>query len=137
MCVYQPNVMDILEASLDVEVDEPESPSDGEKTKKLKKSGTPKTPKKKGSVGEKKISVGEKKISVGEKKISVSDKKIRKKRGPPRPHRQVPDEVLSMRISKLLKRMEKAKTQLADATRHFDGYQNEQKYREADDEASE
>ena len=123
MCVYQPNVMDILEASLDVEVDEPESPSDGEKTKKLKKSGTPKTPKKKGS--------------VGEKKISVSDKKIRKKRGPPRPHRQVPDEVLSMRISKLLKRMEKAKTQLADATRHFDGYQNEQKYREADDEASE
>ena len=130
MCVYQPNVMDILEASLDVEVDEPESPSDGEKTKKLKKSGTPKTPKKKGSVGEKKI-------SVGEKKISVSDKKIRKKRGPPRPHRQVPDEVLSMRISKLLKRMEKAKTQLADATRHFDGYQNEQKYREADDEASE
>ena len=123
MCVYQPNVMDILDASLDVEVDEPESPSDGEKTKKLKKSGTPKTPKKKGS--------------VGEKKISVSEKKIRKKRGPPRPHRQVPDEVLSMRISKLLKRMEKAKTQLADATRHFDGYQNEQKYREADGEASE
>ena len=130
MCVYQPNVMDILDASLDVEVDEPESPCDCEKTKKPKKSGTPKTPKKKGSVGEKKI-------SVGEKKISVSDKKIRKKRGPPRPHRQVPDEVLSMRISKLLKRMEKAKTQLADATRHFDGYQNEQKYREADDEASE
>ena len=115
--------MDTLDASLDLVVDEPESPCGCEKVKKAKKSGTPKTPKKKGSVGEKKGSVGE--------------KKIRKKRGPPRPHQQVPDEVLSMRISKLLKRMEKAKTQIADATRHFDGYQNEEKYREADDEPSE
>ena len=123
MCVYQPNVMDILDASLDVEVDEPESPCDCEKTKKPKKSGTPKTPKKKGS--------------VGEKKISVSEKKIRKKLGPQRPHQQVPNEVLSMQISKLLKWMEKAKMQLADVTLHFDGYQNEEKYREADDKASE
>ena len=65
------------------------------------------------------------------KKADLSGKK-KKKRGPPRPHRQVAPDVLATRLSKLQKRIEKAKTQLADATRHFDGYNNERMYREAD-----
>jgi len=51
-------------------------------------------------------------------KPDVSGKKKRR-RGPPRPHRQVPDDVLTQRLSKLQKRVDKAKIQLADATRQL------------------
>ena len=51
--------------------------------------------------------------------------KEKRRRGPPRPHRQVPDDVLTQQLSKLQMRIEKAKVQLVDATRHFDGYQSE------------
>ena len=66
------------------------------------------------------------------KKPDVSGKKTRR-RGPPRPHRQVPDDVLDQRLGKLQKRIEKAKIQLGDATRHYEGYQAEKKYRESEE----
>ena len=66
-----------------------------------------------------------------QKKPDGSGKK--RKRGPPRPHRQVPNDVLQQRLGKLYKRIEKAKTQLADATRHYEGYKNEKMYRESEE----
>ena len=57
---------------------------------------------------------------------------IRRKRGPPRPHRKLSQEVLESRINKLNKRIEKAKGHLEDAERHIDGYSKERKYREAE-----
>ena len=44
-------------------------------------------------------------------KPDVSGKKKRR-RGPPRPHRQVPDDVLTQRLSKLQARIEKAPSSL-------------------------
>lgn len=53
-----------------------------------------------------------------------------RKRGPPRPHRKLPQDVLDGRIGKLRKRIERARGQLEDAERHIDGYEKEAKYRE-------
>lgn len=53
-----------------------------------------------------------------------------RKRGPPRPHRKLPQDVLEGRIGKLRKRIERAKGQLEDAERHIEGYDKEAKYRE-------
>jgi hypothetical protein len=55
-----------------------------------------------------------------------------RKRGPPRPHRKLPQEILEGRISKLRKRIDKARGQLEDAERHIEGYDKEAKYREQD-----
>ena len=55
-----------------------------------------------------------------------------KKRGPPRPHRKLAQEVLEGRIGKLKKRIEKARGQLEDAERHIDGYVKEVSYREGE-----
>lgn len=55
-----------------------------------------------------------------------------RKRGPPRPHRKLAQDVLEGRIAKLRKRIDRAKGQLEDAERHIDGYAKEAKYREAD-----
>jgi hypothetical protein len=53
-----------------------------------------------------------------------------RKRGPPRPHRKLSNEILSGRIEKLKKRIDRAKGQLEDAERHIDGYNKEASYRE-------
>lgn len=62
-------------------------------------------------------------------KSAKSDEPPRK-RGPPRPHRKLPQEVLDGRIGKLRKRIERARGQLEDAERHIEGYDKEAKYRE-------
>ena len=66
-------------------------------------------------------------------KRSKSEKKSKrdpkKKRGPPRPHRKISNYVLEQRIQKLQKRIDKAKAQLEDATRHIEGYHRESSYR--------
>lgn len=53
-----------------------------------------------------------------------------RKRGPPRPHRKLTQEVLEGRIGKLRKRIDKARGQLEDAERHIDAYVKEAGYRE-------
>ena len=53
-----------------------------------------------------------------------------RKRGPPRPHRKLTQEVLDGRIGKLRKRIDKAKGQLEDAERHIEAYVKEAGYRE-------
>lgn len=57
---------------------------------------------------------------------------VKRKRGPPRPHRKLTQLVLDSRISKLNKRIEKARGHLEDAERHIDGYSKEAKYREVE-----
>jgi hypothetical protein len=52
------------------------------------------------------------------------------KRGPARPHRRLPIDVLDLRIAKLQKRLERAKTQTEDASRHVEGYLRERDFRE-------
>ena len=54
---------------------------------------------------------------------------IKKKRGPPRPHKKISNEVLQQRIQKLQKIIDKAKNQLEDASRHIDAYNKESAYR--------
>ena len=56
-------------------------------------------------------------------------KEPKKKRGPPRPHRKLEGDVLELRMNKLKKRIDKAKVQLEDATRHIEVYQRESFYR--------
>ena len=53
----------------------------------------------------------------------------KRKRGPPRPHRKLPPDVLALRITKLQKRIDRAQGQLEDATRHIDGYSKESEFR--------
>ena len=53
-----------------------------------------------------------------------------RKRGPPRPHKKLDQEILDGRITKLQKRINRARDQLEDAQRHIDGYQKEASYRE-------
>jgi hypothetical protein len=52
-----------------------------------------------------------------------------RKRGPPRPHKKLPQDVLEGRICKLRKRIERARGQLEDAERHIEGYDKEAKFR--------
>jgi hypothetical protein len=56
--------------------------------------------------------------------------KISRKRGPPRPHRKLTQEVLDKRIQKLQRRIDRVQTQLEDAQRHIVGYRNEEQYRQ-------
>jgi hypothetical protein len=59
------------------------------------------------------------------------------KRGPARPHRRLPVDVIESRITKLQKRLERAKSQIEDAGRHVEGYLRERDFRakEADPKA--
>jgi hypothetical protein len=75
------------------------------------------------------------KKAKGTPKKSKSDEPPRK-RGPPRPHRKLPQGVLEGRIEKLRKRIERARGQLEDAERHVVGYDKEAKYREQEKKAS-
>ena len=54
------------------------------------------------------------------------------KRGPARPHRKVPDDVLATRVQKLQKRIDKSQVQLDVATRHIEGYHRELGFRKED-----
>ena len=58
----------------------------------------------------------------------------KRKRGPPRPHRKLQDDVLALRIAKLQKRIDRAQGQLEDATRHIDGYNKENEFRRSEKE---
>lgn len=56
----------------------------------------------------------------------------KKKRGPPRPHKKISNDVLQQRVQKLQKRIDKARNQLEDASRHIDAYNKEKAYREGE-----
>ena len=51
------------------------------------------------------------------------------KRGPARPHRRLAADVIDLRISKLQKRLERARSQIEDASRHVEGYLRERDFR--------
>lgn len=51
------------------------------------------------------------------------------KRGPARPHRRLAAEVIETRITKLQKRLDRAKSQIEDAARHVEGYLRERDFR--------
>jgi hypothetical protein len=53
----------------------------------------------------------------------------RAKRGPARPHRRLGAEVIDSRITKLQKRLDRAKSQIEDASRHVEGYLRERDFR--------
>ena len=53
----------------------------------------------------------------------------RAKRGPARPHRRLEAEVIDARITKLQKRLDRAKSQIEDAGRHVEGYLREREFR--------
>ena len=52
-------------------------------------------------------------------------------RGPPRPHRRITQDVLETRVTKLQKRIKRARIQLEVSERHVAGYLLEQEYRKA------
>jgi hypothetical protein len=51
------------------------------------------------------------------------------KRGPARPHRRLALDVIESRIAKLQKRLDRAKAQTEDASRHVEGYLRERDFR--------
>jgi hypothetical protein len=51
------------------------------------------------------------------------------KRGPARPHRRLALDVIESRITKLQKRLDRAKSQIEDASRHVEGYLRERDFR--------
>ena len=53
----------------------------------------------------------------------------RVKRGPARPHRRLAVEVIDSRITKLQKRLDRARSQIDDAGRHVEGYLRERDFR--------
>lgn len=55
--------------------------------------------------------------------------RVVRKRGPPRPHKRLAQEILDVRLGKLRNRIDKARGQLEDAERHIDSYEKESKYR--------
>lgn len=57
-----------------------------------------------------------------------------KKRGPARPLRRVPKEVLDSRIDKLEKRLKRTTAQMEDASRHFAAYTRERDFRKAEED---
>jgi len=73
-----------------------------------------------------------KKTKAPRVKSASGSKEPPRKRGPPRPHRKLDQELLEGRIAKLEKRIARAKDQLEDASRHVEGYKKEAVYREQD-----
>ncbi len=68
----------------------------------------------------------EKPTKVKSDKVSTQP---RAKRGPARPHRRLAVEVIDSRITKLQKRLDRAKSQIEDASRHVEGYLRERDFR--------
>jgi hypothetical protein len=64
--------------------------------------------------------------------IKKSSQHPRVKRGPPRPHRRLPMDLIQTRVQKLQNRISRASTQLDDAKRHVEGYLQELNYRKSD-----
>ena len=58
------------------------------------------------------------------------------KRGPARPHRRLAWDVIELRITKLQKRLDRAKSQIEDAGRHVEGYLRERDFRAKEAEAN-
>lgn len=56
----------------------------------------------------------------------------RVKRGPARPHRRLDIDIIDSRITKLQKRLDRAKCQIEDASRHVEGYLRERDFRVKD-----
>jgi hypothetical protein len=73
--------------------------------------------------------------ALARKKATSAVGEPKKKRGPPRPHRKLDQDVLSSRIEKLQKRIDKSKDILEEAERHIDAYNKETKYRVEDQDA--
>lgn len=75
--------------------------------------------------------------SNGEAKPAAEKKKVPKsqrvKRGPARPLRRVPKDVLEMRIEKLDKRLKRTTSQMEDASRHYAAYIRERDFRKGED----
>jgi hypothetical protein len=60
-----------------------------------------------------------------------------KKRGPARPLRRVPREILDSRIEKLEKRLKRTTSQMEDASRHYAAYTREREFRKAEGDTEE
>jgi hypothetical protein len=70
-------------------------------------------------------------------KRAAGEPRVVKKRGPPRPHRRLAQEVLTARVTKLEKRIIKARGLLEESERHMEAYSNECKYRAAETKEAE
>ena len=68
--------------------------------------------------------------SAEKKKVPKSQ---RVKRGPARPLRRVPKDILDMRIEKLDKRLKRTTSQMEDASRHFAAYIRERDFRKSEE----
>ena len=73
--------------------------------------------------------------ALARKKATSAVGEPKKKRGPPRPHRKLDQDVLNSRVEKLQKRIDKSKDILEEAERHIDAYNKETKYRVEDQDA--
>ncbi len=69
------------------------------------------------------------KKTKSEKSKPKSPTQPRIKRGPARPHRRLAVDVIDSRITKLQKRLDRAKSQIDDAARHVEGYLRERDFR--------
>jgi hypothetical protein len=70
------------------------------------------------------------------KAFKVQSANTKPKRGPARPHRRLATEVIDLRITKLQKRLDRAKSQIEDAGRHVEGYLRERDFREKEAETN-
>ena len=73
--------------------------------------------------------VTEKSEKVSKPKSDKGSSQPRVKRGPARPHRRLGMDVIDSRITKLQKRLDRAKSQIEDAGRHVEGYLRERDFR--------
>lgn len=64
-----------------------------------------------------------------DKATKIKSDQPRAKRGPARPHRRLAADVIDSRITKLQKRLDRAKAQIEDAARHVEGYLRERDFR--------
>ena len=64
-----------------------------------------------------------------DKALKIKSDQPRAKRGPARPHRRLAADVIDSRITKLQKRLDRAKAQIEDAARHVEGYLREREFR--------
>ena len=96
--------------------------ADKPKTKKAKT--TPTTPAK-----PRKVANDDSAQSSSQANQSAQSTQPKAKRGPARPHRRLAAEVIDTRITKLQKRLDRAKSQIEDAARHVEGYLRERDFR--------
>ena len=73
--------------------------------------------------------LAEKSEKTSKPKSDKGSSQPRVKRGPARPHRRLGMDVIDSRITKLQKRLDRAKSQIEDAGRHVEGYLRERDFR--------